>query len=181
MLATTWTDEMTAVATAVIAIGTIGVLISAAVALRALDQARHDREVDLITELGRRWDDTKLELARIVSHAYRSVDFAERVREWLRLAGADSKLEREILTALRVPNFFEDLGLLVSAGSVDADLVYRQFGSPIRVEWGFWRPSIEIIEAQDPGAYREFRKLAEGAAAWAAVPVTQRAWWKFWR
>jgi hypothetical protein len=70
---------------------------------------------------------------------------------------------QEAFVLLRVPNFFETLGLLVSAGAVDFDLVKRIYGSDITRQWRLWEPVVSFLakDQKQESMYREFGALAK--------------------
>jgi hypothetical protein len=62
---------------------------------------------------------------------------------------------------LRVPNFFEDVALIVEAGSLDLDLAWRAFGDLAIDAWEYWEPAILVLREDDPDSYAEFAGFVE--------------------
>jgi hypothetical protein len=128
------------------------------VGLQALDSSRRDRHVAVIAEFQRRWADERLETARTTLYSYDTARLKRRIHRFLTTPGPDAEVE----VLLRVPTFFEDLALLVSAGGVDdLELVWRAFWGPARQYWLQWEDTIHDIcdTTGDHGAFTEYHQL----------------------
>jgi Domain of unknown function (DUF4760) len=125
-------------------------------AVRQLSESKRDRHVQVITDFGRRWDEDKMAEAREALLPFDDVKLAEKIGECL-AHPADS----DLYLFLRVPNFFEDLALVVEFGSIDVELVSRAFRSLVLSEWKYWKPAItKFREGLDQAAYSQFESLA---------------------
>jgi hypothetical protein len=148
LITSTWAEWTTAAATAALAL-------FAGFALRQLGEARDDRHARMIVEIGNRWDSALMLKARRNS-----------VRRQSRLAAmagmpTTTLQGQEFLALLRVPNFFEDIALLVKKGGLDVELVALGLKAVIEDEWTRWEPAIDVMHADDPLAYAQFRWLRD--------------------
>ena len=156
-LAPNWADQLAAFGTLVTACGAVAAAVAAHLALGQLDETRRDRHVQVIADLGRRWDDAQLAAARKKQLGYPSVPLSRKVEQWLAHPDTDSEA---MLLLLRVPNFFEDLAVMVESGSLDLRLVGKVFKGIALAHWQYWEPSIRIIrDYREPDAYAQFETL----------------------
>ncbi|HEX3254630.1 MAG TPA: DUF4760 domain-containing protein [Gaiellaceae bacterium] len=156
-MAPNWAAQLAAIGTLVTAAAAVAGAIAAYLALGQLEETRRDRHVQVIADLGRRWDDAQLAAARKKQLAYASVPLSAKVEQWLRHPDTDSEA---MLLLLRVPNFFEDLAVMVESGSLDLRLVSKAFKSPALRQWQYWEPSIRVIrDHEDPDSYAQFENL----------------------
>jgi Domain of unknown function (DUF4760) len=152
-----WAAQLAAIGTLATAAAAVAGAIAAYLALGQLDETRRDRHVQVIADLGRRWDDAQLAAARKKQLEYASVPLSAKVERWLRYPDTDSEA---MLLLLRVPNFFEDLAVMVESGSLDLHLVSKAFKSPTLAQWQYWEPSIRVIrDHEDPDSYAQFENL----------------------
>jgi hypothetical protein len=141
----------------VTACGAVAAAVAAHLALGQLDETRRDRHVQVIADLGRRWDGPELAAARRKQLEYLSVPLSRKVEQWLGHPDTDSEA---MLLLLRVPNFFEDLAVMVESGSLDLRLVGKVFKSIAVMHWRYWEPSIRVIrDRHGPRAYAQFETL----------------------
>jgi hypothetical protein len=114
--------------------------------------------VQLIAELGRRWDEEKLAEARTKLLAFDDVQLCEEITGCLA-----SPEGSDLYVLLRVPNFFEDLALMVESGGVDEELVNRAFRDLTLGQWEYWEKAI-VAMRESPrigaGSYSQFERLA---------------------
>jgi len=136
------------------------------VAVEQLEEAKKDRHTLVFADLGRRWDEPAMSealqmaprfsreaLARVVAKAYRGVS-------WNPLRNrATARANHRMNILLRVPNFFEDLALLVESGSLDLGLVSKNFKGVAVREWHFWEFAIKELRQEDPWSYTQFEEL----------------------
>jgi hypothetical protein len=159
---TDWASWITAVATLALALAAVA-------ALAQLREVRRDRDIAVIADLGRRWDEDGLREAR-----ERAVDFDRdellREAEKLYQKPRDKDAQRLFLTLLRIPNFFEDLPLITESGAISSDLVARGFKDLILDEWETWEPTIVRFQKDEPYSYTQFRKLVRDMRATSDEP-----------
>jgi hypothetical protein len=151
ILAVNW-NEVTAIATSVLAVGLLGGFGAAAVAAEQVREARRTREAQVAVEFFRRWNDEALEKARRLFARYQSAD---ELRD--AYAGYVAANAREAYVLTREPDFFEQLAALESAGAFDFELIVRMIGPTLITRWDMWRPAIE--HAHGPGSYPMFENL----------------------
>jgi len=146
-------------ATVALAIVT-GTLAGAAIyALKQLGEVRRDRDVQVLADLGRRWDEDQLRAAREAAAHYDKDEFASEADKLFHTP-PDTSAQKEFIVLLRIPNFFEDLAIITESGDMDLALVGRGFKGLILDEWHFWKPTIDRFRQNDPYAYSQFERLA---------------------
>jgi Domain of unknown function (DUF4760) len=146
-----WAAKLTAFGTFAIAGGLIFTGIQ-------IKETRRDRHIQVLSDFGRRWDEADLREARQLRTKYgSSKDVAALVEPWLNReeAGAD------LAQLLVIPNYFEDLALMVECGKLRPQLVAKAMRSVTLDEWDFWEPAITRIRVKDDSAYTEFEALAK--------------------
>lgn len=148
-----WAEQVTAIATAVGAIGllsTIGAIIFAA---RQAREARIGREAAVAVEFFRRWDEDRLVETRRLVAQYPT---PEALRDALTRFIAENSTEAYVL--YRELDFFEQLGALEFHGGFDFELIKTLLGRRLIDRWELWQPSVEAIGG--PDAYPMFTRLA---------------------
>jgi hypothetical protein len=139
--------------------GSIAIAIGGGVAYYQLRELRRTRQTQVLADLGRRWDDPLLEEGRL-----RASNFSSEAE--LRDAIVESQEEKNdlVYVAMRVPNFFEDVGVLAEAGAIDLGLVDATYGSVCWKWWESFEPTIQTMreQANDRDLYRRFDDLANG-------------------
>jgi hypothetical protein len=149
-----WTDQVTAIATAVLAIGAVGAIGAAVFAARQVQEARIGREAEVASEFFRRWSDGPLVETRRLVASYNS---PEALRDALLRHIASNDTEAYVL--FREPDYFEQLGALEDHGAVHFDLVRTMLGRRLVDRWELWQPSIEAIGGI--AVYPMFARLAQ--------------------
>jgi hypothetical protein len=148
-----WAEEVTAVATAVLAIGAVGAIGAAIYAGQQVREARIGRQAEVAAEFFRRWsDDTMVQTRRLVA----SYGSPEELRDALLRHVAANDVEAYVL--YRELDYFEQLGALEEHGGFDYALIEAMFGPQLVARWDLWRPSIDAIGG--PQVYPMFAKLA---------------------
>jgi hypothetical protein len=122
-------------ATAVLALATVGLVAAAIKALGQVAEIKTDRHLQFISEYGRRWDGETLREARDKQAQMPNSDLANFVALWLDLR---QPVSSPVPLLLRIPNFFEDLGITADAGKIDIAVVVRSFGLIIEDVWFYW-------------------------------------------
>jgi hypothetical protein len=164
-----WAEKLTAVATVVAALGVVAAIIGAWIARRSLrvtlEQVRvaaeqlHEaeklRHISLVIEMARRWDDdamlsVRLEIGQMPNDQFKRQLLAAlegnqfRYFQWVRLA-----------------NYFEDFGALVTKECLDPSFVETTIGGSVKYYWGKWRdPVIELRNAGQDEMFDNWEKLA---------------------
>lgn len=161
----TWTDKVTAIGTAIVAGGVLVTAAGAWFAYHQVKAARDDRHVQVLSEFARRWDDPLLWEARTKQFDLTNKQLADLVGRWF-----DSKdpSARDVPLLLRVPNFFEDIAVIVEAGNLELKYVARSMASLVIGQWDYWELAINKMRETAETSYVEFERLVSDlqAAGW---------------
>ena len=151
-------SEVTAIATAVLALGLVGALGAAVFAAQQVREARISREALMAAEFFRRWNDDALVESRRMFARYSS---PQELRDaFVGYVAVDAP---ESYVFYRELDFFEQLAALESRGAFDLELIRLLLGRTLVERWEMWRPALE--EAHGPGVYPMFEGLAGKLAA----------------
>jgi hypothetical protein len=166
---TGWLTALATVAlvavTAVLAAAAWRALGQLRVAIEQLEEVKRDRHVEVLGEMGRRWESDQMTeaLQMEVDHTPTSL-----VRLFERAAHPPSRnpvrersrrrARKETIVLLRVPNYFEDAATIARAGSLESNLVTETFGGVAKDESSLWKPAIKKLQQADPLAYVEFER-----------------------
>jgi hypothetical protein len=145
-----WAEQVTAVATAVGAIGLLSTIGLAIAAGRQVREARHARQSQIAADFVRRWDEDGLVEARRLAARFKTKD--ELSAAFQRFIEANSP---EAYVLSRELDFFEQLGALDAVGAMNFDIVRLLLGPSLIERWEMWAPSIDAM----PGDYPMFRAL----------------------
>jgi hypothetical protein len=147
-----WAEEVTAIATAVLAVGGIAAIGAALFAGQQVREARIGRQAEVAADFFRRWsDEAMVETRRLVA----SYGTPEALRDALLRHVAANDIEAFVL--FREPDYFEQLGALEEHGGFDFSLISMMFGSRLVERWNLWRPSIDALGG--PDVYPMFANL----------------------
>ena len=114
-----WAEVATAIATVVLALATVGL---GATALVQLIGAGRERTYAVMAEFSRRWDGAEMIQSRRLLAQY-----GTHLKDWVEYYEAHpERVERYQL--LRVPNYFEDLSVMESAGAIPFDMIQQSLG-----------------------------------------------------
>jgi hypothetical protein len=148
-----WAEQMTAIATAVGAVGLLGAIIAAVFAGQQVREARKGREAQMAAEFFRRWSDEPLAEARRLLDRYPT---PQELSDAFRGFVAANAYEAQVL--YRELEYFEQLAALEERGAFDFELIRLLLGQRLVERWDLWRPAIEA--ALGSGAYPMFEQLA---------------------
>ncbi len=149
-----WTDIVIAVAAAF----TVAILLAAAFLawheVRCIERAR---EAQLLTDLSRRWDEELLRESRETAEKYTN---GRQLRQ--ALGNLKKNNDKEYYILLRLPSFFEDLGLLVSSQCFSRQLANDLFGTAIKYHYNRYELAIKYLRKKykDENIYKFFTDLA---------------------
>ena len=147
-----WAEQVTAIATAVGAIGLLGAIGAAVFASQQVVEARRNRQAALAAEFFRRWDDADLvETRRLVGQFKSKDDLASAFRRYI----AENSMEAFIL--YRELDYFEQLAALEREGAFDFSLIRLLLGRTLIDRWEMWEPSIVAMG----GSYPLFGQLVD--------------------
>lgn len=152
-MAVNW-GEVTAIATAILAISLVGAFAAAIFAAQQVREARRNREAQMAAEFFRRWNEDALVEARRIVGRFKSAD---ELRKAFAAYVSDDAPEAYVL--YRELDFFEQLAALESLGAFDLELIKLLLGRTLVDRWDMWKPAIE--EAHGSGVYPLFEGLAQ--------------------
>src|SRR5580704_16755549 len=147
-----WAEQVTAIATAVSAIGLLSAIGAVIFAGQQAREARIGRQAEVAVEFFRRWDEDPLvETRRLVAQ----FETKEALRDAMVRFIADNAVEAYVL--YRELDYFEQLGALEVHGGFDFEMVKTLLGRRLIDRWELWQPTIEAIGGRD--AYPMFDRL----------------------
>ncbi len=147
-----WAEQVTAIATAVNAIGILSAIALVVYAARQARESRVGREAETAIEFFRRWSEgPMLETRRLVAE----YETPEALRDALIVFVAENSAEAYVL--YRELDYFEQLGALEQHGGFDFELIRAMLGRRLIDRWELWQPSIEAIGGT--AAYPMFDRL----------------------
>ena len=151
-------SEVTAIATAILALSLVGAIVAAVFAAQQVREARISREAQMAAEFFRRWNEDALVEARQMVGRFES---AEELRDaFVAYVAVDAP---EAYVLYRELDYFEQLAALESRGAFDLELIRLLLGRTLIERWELWRPALHA--AHGPGVYPMFEGLAGKLAA----------------
>ena len=143
-----WAEQVTAIATAVGAIGLLSAIGAVIFASRQAQEARIGRQAETAIEFFRRWSESPMvETRRLVAQ----FETADALLRFI----ADNSAEAYVL--YRELDYFEQLGALERHSGFDFELIKTLLGPRLIDRWEMWQPSIEAIGGT--AAYPNFERL----------------------
>jgi hypothetical protein len=151
-----WAEQVTAIATAVSALGLLSAIGAVVFAGQQAREARIGRQAATAVEFFRRWSEAPLVETRRVIAQYET---PEALRDALTRFIAENSIQAYVL--YREPDFFEQLGALEKYGGCDFELIRTLLGHSLIDRWEMWQPAIEAIGGTDvyPMFYRLVTKM----------------------
>jgi hypothetical protein len=147
-----WAEQVTAIATAVGAIGLVSAIGAVIFAARQAREARIGRQAATAVEFFRRWDEDPLvETRRLVAQ----FETRDALRDAMTRFVAQNSVQAYVL--FRELDFFEQLGALEKHGGFDFELIKTLLGRRLIDRWEMWQPSIDAIGGR--AAYPMFDRL----------------------
>jgi hypothetical protein len=148
-----WAEEVTAVATTVLAVGAVAAIGAAVFAGQQVREARIGRQAEVAADFFRRWSDGPMVETRRLVARYGS---AEELRDAFVRHIAANDVEAFVL--FRELDYFEQLGAMEEHGGFDFALIQSLLGQKLVDRFELWRPSIEAVGGR--AAYPNFIQLA---------------------
>ena len=146
-----WAEQVTAIATAVSALGILSAIGAVIFAGRQARETRIGREATAV-DFFRRWNEAPLvETRRLVAQ----FPTAQALRDALTRFIAENSVQAYVL--YRELDYFEQLGALEKHGGFDFELIKTLLGRRLIDRWEMWEPAIEAIGGRD--AYPMFDRL----------------------
>ena len=96
-------------------------------------------EARLMADLAKRWDEPLLFDSRIEAAGKSPEDLLTTVENSYNAA------DKTFYTLIRVPNFFEDIGLMTREGTISESVVRKLFEGPVIGTWNLWKPAIDYL------------------------------------
>ena len=147
-----WAEQVTAIATAVGAIGLLSAIGAVIFASRQAQEARIGRQAETAIEFFRRWSESPMvETRRLVAQ----FDTAEDLRDAMLRFIAENSAEAYVL--YRELDYFEQLGALERHSGFDFELIKTLLGRRLIDRWELWQPSVDAIGGT--AAYPNFERL----------------------
>jgi hypothetical protein len=147
-----WAEQVTAVATAVGALGLLSAIGAVIFAGQQAREARIGRQAEMAVEFFRRWSEGPMvETRRLVAE----LETPERLRDVLTQSIAANSAQAYVL--YRELDYFEQLGALEAQGGFDFELIRTLLGRRLIDRWEMWQPSIDAIGGS--AAYPMFERL----------------------
>jgi hypothetical protein len=148
-----WAEQVTAVATVVLAVGALAAIGAAIFAGQQVREARIGRQAEVAADFFRRWSEGDLVTTRRLVASYGT---AEALRDALLRHVAANDVEAYVL--FRELDYFEQLGAMEHHGGFDFALIQSLLGRRLVDRWELWRPSIDALGG--PAVYPMFDRLA---------------------
>lgn len=165
-----WTHIVSAVST-----GVTGLIVAVAlgIAIWQVVEARQGRRAEALFELSRRWDEPLLAEGRQAAAIYTTPDA---LRVGIEKARSNPEGD-EYYMLVRVPNFFEDLAVMVEDGLASFEDVKRTLGSQVVGKWLHWQPSVAFMRETSgrPTVYEHFEALARRMGESLGMPSVATA------
>lgn len=153
-----WADKLTAISSAVAAGGVVIAAIGAWLAFGQVKEVRRDRHIQVLSEFTTRWDSEDVVSAREEQLKYDKSTVATELKKWVDKSETPTA---DVALLLRVPNFFEDMAIMVECGSLELEYVKRAWGQATLRMWAYWKPAVQELRGYSSTAYTEFEKLAQ--------------------
>jgi hypothetical protein len=164
LVAAGWTQSVTAIATAVGALGLGAAAAGVFFASRSLRENALSRHAQIALDLGKRWDDDPLASVRqllVKSDVFDADSLYEFVKNQADLNSNDYwKLER-------FANFFEGLAVLWRLEILSIEWIDQTLGESVMGYWQMWTVQAASERSTYPRAYENWRDLA---AALGSLP-----------
>ena len=133
-------EQVTAIATAIGAIGLLSAIGAAIFAGRQVQEARIGRQAEIAAEFFRRWSDDDMVATRRLVASY---DTPEALREaFVRHMNAN---DSEAYIMLRELDYFEQIGALEEHGGFSFSLIQSLLGRRLVDRYELWQPTIETM------------------------------------
>ena len=152
MPAPNWAEQVTAVATAVGALGLLGAIAAALFAGQQVREERRTRQAHMAADFFRRWDEDALVETRRLAAQFK--DPGDLAAAFERYVEANSP---EAYVLYRELDFFEQLAALERQRAIDFELIELILGRILLERWEMWQPSIDSLGREQP--YPNFEAL----------------------
>ena len=152
-----WAEILTAVSTAVGAVGLLSAICAALFAARQVRESERSRQSAMAAEFLRRWNEDELVEARHLIGQFPTPD--ELAAALQRFVEANSV---QAFVLYRELDYFEQLAALEHVGAFDFELIRLLLGRRLIDRWEMWKPAIDWMNASAGEAvYPMFGALVE--------------------
>jgi hypothetical protein len=151
MPAPNWAEAVTAVATAVLALGVVGAVAAAVLGAQQVRETRRSRQVLVAAEFLRRWNEDALVEARLIASYASPEELAVAVQHFV----ADNAPDAYVF--YREPDYFEQLAALEGIGAFDLELIKLLVGDILVASWDKCSPALHAVHGD--AVYPQFRDL----------------------
>jgi hypothetical protein len=139
-----WAEELTAIATAVLALSVFGAVAAAVFAAQQVREARQTRQAQMAAEFFRRWnEDPLVEARRLIDSFATPEDLAAAFRRYVE-ENAD-----EAYVLYREFDYFEQLAALEQAGGIEFRLIESLVGRLLVEHWEKCAPALRVVHGDD--------------------------------
>jgi hypothetical protein len=135
-----WAEIVTAIATAVGAIGLLSAIGAVIFGARQVREAERSRQAALAADFVRRWDEAEMVEARHLVGEYAT---AEALCSAFMHFIETNSFQAYVL--YRELDFFEQLAALEHVGAFDFELIRLLLGQRLIDRWELWKPSIDAM------------------------------------
>jgi len=147
-----WAEQVTAIATAVSALGLLSAIGAVIFAAQQAREARTGRQAATAVEFIRRWDEDPLvEARRLIAQFQAPQALADAMTRFV----AENSVNAYVL--YRELDYLEQLGALEKHGAVDFEMIRTLLGRRLIDRWELWQPAIDAIGGAQ--AYPMFGRL----------------------
>ena len=135
-----WAEQVTAIATAVGAIGLVSTLGVVILASKQVREARIARQTQMAADFFRRWNEAPLEETRRLVNSFETREaFRDAFVRYIDENSVDAfVLYREL-------DYYEQLGALEKHGGFDFEMIRLVLGQRLIDRWELWEPSIAAL------------------------------------
>ncbi len=147
-----WAEQVTAIATAVGAIGLVSTLGVVILASKQVREARVARQTQMAADFFRRWNEAPLEETRRLINTFET---REALRDALLRYIDENSVDAFVL--YRELDYYEQLGALEKHGGFDFETIRLLLGQRLIDRWDLWKPSIDALGG--PATYPMFAAL----------------------
>jgi hypothetical protein len=149
-----WAEQVTAIATAIGAIGLISAIGAAIFAGKQVREARLGRQAEVAADFFRRWSDDDMVRTRQLVASYPTKEALHDAFVQFVASNAD-----EAYVMYRELDYFEQLGALEEHGGFAFEMIQALLGRRLVERYEWWRPSIEAVGGS--ATYPMFERLAK--------------------
>jgi hypothetical protein len=159
-----WAEQVTAIATAIGAIGLVSAIGAAVFAGQQVREARIGRKAEIASDFFRRWNEAPMvETRQLVASFKTSEALRDAFMDYIDANAHDAYvLYREL-------DYFEQLGALEAHGAFDFELIRSLLGRRLVDRWTLWEPAIEALGGTE--TYPMFSGLVQKMRASLALPI----------